>query len=75
MNWSDLNTWLYGVASALAGFVFVLIRKVLTNEKQVELLKQQLTLQEESRKERDNYIQSQLSELRTDVKILMREGQ
>lgn len=73
MSWDNLNAWLYGIASALAGFVVLLIRKVLTNERQLELLKQQLNIQEENRKERDSQIQSQLSELRTDIKIIMRE--
>lgn len=51
----------------------MLVRKILTNEKQLELLKQQLALQEENRKERDAVIQSQLSELRDDVKEIMRK--
>lgn len=64
--------WLYGVASALVGLVVVLVRKVLTNEKQIALLQQQLVVQEKYGKERDDKIENTLQELRTDVKILMR---
>lgn len=70
MNWSEINTWLYGVASALAGFVVILIRKVFTNEKQIELLKQQINFQ----KEQFTDLQNDLKEVRDDVKALIRGG-
>jgi hypothetical protein len=67
----EVNTWLYGIASAAVGAVVVLIRKINTNEKQIELLKQEIATREEFRRERDNEIKGQLSELRSDVKVLM----
>jgi uncharacterized membrane protein (DUF106 family) len=67
----EINTWLYGIASASIGAIFVLVRKINTNEKQIELLKKEIATREEFRKERDEEIKGQLAELRSDVKALM----
>jgi uncharacterized membrane protein (DUF106 family) len=67
----EINTWLYGIASASVGAIIVLVRKINTNEKQIELLKREIATREEFRKERDEEIKGQLKELRSDVKALM----
>lgn len=67
----ELNVWLYGIVSSLLGAVVVLVRKINTNEKQIEMLKQEIATREEYRKERDEQIKDQLAELRSDVKSLM----
>lgn len=68
---SELNTWVYGVATAVVAGAIGLIRKIITNERQIELLKKEITLREEYRKQRDETLNSQLSEIRDDVKQLM----
>ena len=68
---SEINTWLYGIASGAVGAVIVLIRKINTNEKQIDLLKAEIATREEFRRERDEEIKGQLAELRSDVKALM----
>lgn len=68
---SELNTWVYGVASSAAFGIVYLIRKINTNEKQITLLKQEIALREEYRKARDETLNNQLSEIRDDVKQLM----
>jgi hypothetical protein len=68
---SELNTWVYGVVSGLIAGIIWLIRKVITNERQVELLKQEITLREETRKETEQEIKEHLSELRSDIKGLL----
>jgi hypothetical protein len=70
VNWDDINIWLYGVASSLGALVIVLVRKVFTNEKQIELLKQQINAQEG----RFTEFRNDLKEVRDDIKILIRDG-
>lgn len=69
--WEDISVYLYGVISTLATAVVILVRKVLTNEKQLELLKQEITLREQHNKEVRDKIDSSLTEIRTDIKLLM----
>lgn len=71
-SWLDINVWLYGVVSGLIAAIVILIRKVLTNEKQIDLLRQTLSDREVYRKERDERLDDQLSEIRNDIKALMR---
>lgn len=68
---SELNTWVYGIATAITAGAVGLIRKIITNERQIELLKAEITVREEYRKQRDEAFNSQLSEIRDDVKQLM----
>jgi hypothetical protein len=68
---SEINVWLYGIASGAVGAIIVLVRKINTNEKQIDLLKAEIATREEFRKERDEEIKGQLAELRSDVKALM----
>ncbi len=75
MNWSDFNMWLYGLVTALISGVIYLVRRVFTNEKQIDLLKQKLETMETYRFERDQKLEHQLIEIRSDVKSLMRRGE
>jgi len=63
----------YGVASSAAFGIVYLIRKINTNEKQIDLLKAEIALREEYRKARDEALNAQLSEIRDDVKQLTRD--
>jgi hypothetical protein len=68
---SEINTWAYGIATAIGAGAFALVRKIITNERQIDLLKAEITVREEYRKQRDEAINAQLSEIRDDVKQLM----
>lgn len=70
--WTNLNMWVYGFITALIGGCVLLIRKVLTNERQIDLLKQQLEITNVYRKERDEKMEHQLTEIRSDIKALIR---
>ena len=69
--WEDLNMYVYGVISALATGVVLLVRKVITNEKQIDLLRQEITIRNEAYQEANKEMKEQLSEIRSDVKQLM----
>ena len=68
---SEINTWLYGIASTSVGAIFVLARKIITNEQQINLLKQEISVRKEYEKDRDAKIEEQIKELRQDVKALV----
>lgn len=72
IDWGNVNTWLYGTAMTLLGGIIYLIRRVFTNQAEIELLKQRLELYEHYRKEQASIMQNQLIEIRTDIKSLMR---
>lgn len=72
IDWSSVNTWLYGTAAMLVGGVVYLVRRVFTNQAEINLMKQRLELYEHYRKEQTTEITNQLIEIRTDVKTLMR---
>ena len=67
----DINMYIYGVISALATGVVLLVRKVITNERQIDLLRQEINLRNESYQEANREMKEQLSEIRSDVKQLM----
>ena len=69
--WASLNNFLYVVMGALVGAITFLVRKVLTNDKEIALLKKDLEQRNEQRKERDDIINDQLSEIRSDIKRLI----
>lgn len=72
MNWwESLNNFIYIVMGAVAGAVAFLVRKVLTNDKQIALLEAEIKQRNETRIERDNNLDDQLSEIRTDIKRLI----
>lgn len=72
IDWSNVNTWLYGIAMSLLGGIIYLVRRVFTNQAELQLLKQRLELYEHYRKEQTATIHNQLIEIRTDIKSLMR---
>jgi hypothetical protein len=67
----DISNWTYYVVTGLIASVIWLIRKVVTNERQIELLKSEIALREQYKKERDDEIKSQLSELKNDIKSIV----
>lgn len=69
--WASLNNLIYVVTGALAGAIAFLVRKVLTNDKEIALLKNDLEQRNEQRKERDDLINDQLLEIRSDIKRLI----
>lgn len=72
MSWSNVNDWALWLVAGIATGIVYLVRRVFTNERQIELLKQELQSREDYRKERDNKLETQLLEMRTDIKTLMR---
>jgi hypothetical protein len=72
IDWSNINTWLYGIVMTLVGGIIYLVRRVFTNQAELELLKQRLELYEHYRKEQTAEIKNQLIEIRSDIKSLMR---
>lgn len=74
MNWwESLNNFIYIVMGAVAGAVAFLVRKVLTNDKQIALLEAEIKQRNEARLERDSHLDDQLTEIRTDIKRLIRQ--
>lgn len=67
-----LNTWLYGLFGMIVGGIIYLLRVIFTNQKQIELLQQKITLQEHYSKTRDSKLDNQLMEIRSDIKSLMK---
>lgn len=67
----EVSTWLYGILSALVAGCIFLIRKIITNEQQINLLKQEISVRKEYEKDRDAKIEEQIKELRQDVKALV----
>lgn len=72
ISFSDINTWLYGIATGLLASVIWLLRKVNTNEKKIEILQGEINIRAENRKDLDESIKSELREMRDDIKSLMR---
>ena len=59
--WTSLNNLIYIVMGAVVGACAFLIRKVLTNDKEIALLKADINQRNEQRKERDELINEQLT--------------
>lgn len=70
--WEDINSWLLAIASGAASMILLLIRKVSTNEKKIALLEAEIATREAYRKDRDEALDEQLTELRRDIKDLLR---
>lgn len=74
MNWwESLNNFIYIVMGTVAGTIAFLVRKVLTNDKQIALLEAEIKQHNETRIERDENLDNQLSEIRSDIKRLIRQ--
>jgi len=72
---SEINTWIYGIVSAIVIGIVGLVRRLITNEKQIELLKKEIAMREEYRVQRDDRLDSHMLEMRTDIKLLMKRGE
>lgn len=72
MSWSDISAWLLWAVAGIVTGIIILVRRIFTNERQIELLKQEMLNREKYRIETDARIAAQLLELRTDIKTLMR---
>jgi hypothetical protein len=70
--WAQVNNLIYAIVTAVIAAFVVLIRKVLTNEKQIALLKQEIAQRNEYREEQDKVFRTELAELRTDVKDILK---
>lgn len=71
MSWSTANVWIYGLfMAALGGFVY-LVRTIFTNQTELKILRTQLEMQDQYRRDRDSKMDAQFVELRSDIKVLM----
>lgn len=70
--WTHLNNLIYAIVTALVGAFVLLVRKILTNEKQIALLKQEIVDRNRHREENDKRVDNILTELRNDVKDLLK---
>lgn len=70
--WAQVNNLIYAIVTAVIAAFVVLIRKVLTNEKQIALLKQEIAQRNEYREEQDKVFRTELAELRSDVKDILK---
>lgn len=67
----ELSMWVYGAVGALMTGVYVTIRKVTTNERQIMLLENEIRLRREFDLERYIRLESSLEEVKKDLKILI----
>lgn len=72
IDWSNVNTWLYGMVMTLIGGIVYLVRRVFTNQAEINLIKEKMALHEQYRAERDKEIKEQLVEIRSDLKSWIR---
>lgn len=71
--WTQLNNFLYIVMGSVVGAFVLLIRKVFTNEKKIELLKAEIKQQNETRKDLDEKLRIELSENRENIDTQLAE--
>ena len=74
MNWWDsLQNFIYVVMGAIVGAFVLLIRKVLTNDTEIRMLKAEIKQRNEYQEEKDAEMNAQLAEIRSDIKRLIRQ--
>jgi uncharacterized membrane protein (DUF106 family) len=71
--WTSLQNFIYVVMGAIVGAFVLLIRKVLTNDTEIKLLKAEIKQRNDYREEKDEEFNEQLKEIRADVKRLIRQ--
>lgn len=71
--WTQLNSFLYIVMGSVVGAFVLLIRKVFTNEKEIELLKAEIKHGNETRRDLDEKLRIELSENRENIDIQLAE--
>lgn len=80
--WTQLNNFIYVIMGSIVGAFVLLVRKIFTNERQIELLKAEIKQRNESQKDYDenlrveladnrSNIDKQLAEIRHDIKNLL----
>jgi len=69
--WDHFNDFILAGVTALITSVVWLIRMVLTNQKEIELLKQEIMTRRSVQEDQDNDIKDQLQEIRQDIKHLL----
>lgn len=65
--WTQLNNFIYVVMGAIVGAFVLLVRKILTNEKKIELLEVEIKQRNESREKYDANLSRELAENREDI--------
>lgn len=65
--WTQLNNFIYVVMGAIVGALVLLVRKILTNEKKIELLEAEIKQRNESREKYDANLSRELAENREDI--------
>lgn len=72
MTWTEIiNSVIAAAGAAVVGFVGLLIRKIFTSEKRIALLEAEIEQREDYRKERDLFLNEQLSTIQSDIKRLI----
>lgn len=71
--WTSLQNFIYVIMGAIVGAFVLLIRKVLTNDTEIKLLKAEINQRNEYREQKDEEFNNQLREIRSDVKRLIRQ--
>lgn len=72
MTWTEIvNSLIAAAGAAVVGFVGLLIRKIFTSEKRIALLEAEIEQREDYRKERDLFLNDQLSTIQYDIKRLI----
>lgn len=72
MTWTEIvNSIIAAAGAAVVGFVGLLIRKIFTSEKRIALLEAEIEQREDYRKERDLFLNDQLSTIQYDIKRLI----
>jgi len=71
--WTSLQNFIYVIMGAIVGAFVLLIRKVLTNDTEIKLLKAEIAQRNEYREQKDEEFNEQLKEIRSDVKRLIRQ--
>lgn len=71
--WTQLSNLIYIVMGAVVGAFVLLVRKVFTNEQQIELLKAEINHRNETRKETDEKLRTELSDNRGSIDTQLKE--
>ncbi len=71
--WASLQNFIYVIMGSIVGAFVILIRKVLTNDTEIKLLKAEIAQRNEYREQKDEQFDNQLKEIRSDIKRLIRQ--
>lgn len=65
--WTQLNSLIYIVMGAIVGAFVLLVRKIFTNERKIELLEAEIKQRNENREKHDANLSKELAENRDDI--------